>query len=59
MGLKHYLLQGLVAWFIPTTISGSTILLAGLLTLLLPETKNQELKDHITNDKEPNDNAEK
>ena len=39
-------LLGQIAWFIPTTICGFTILSAGLLTLLHPETRHAELKDH-------------
>ncbi|XP_065072547.1 organic cation transporter protein [Ochlerotatus camptorhynchus] len=52
-------LLGQLAWWIPTTICGITILLAGILTLLHPETKDAALKDHVkqeadlTDDREP------
>lgn len=38
--------QGKIAWFIPTTICGSLIIVAGLLCLTHPETKSKELTDH-------------
>ncbi|XP_055585439.1 organic cation transporter protein [Uranotaenia lowii] len=39
-------LLGQLGWWIPTTICGVSVLAAGLLTLLHPETKDAELKDH-------------
>lgn len=38
---------GRIAWFIPTTICGVFILLAGLLCLTHPETRGKELKDSV------------
>lgn len=40
-------LLGAISWFIPTTICGVSVLVAGLLTTLQPETKNILLKDHV------------
>lgn len=34
------------AWFVPTTICGVTVFVAGLLTLTLPETRQRKLQDH-------------
>ncbi|XP_059622117.1 organic cation transporter protein [Phlebotomus argentipes] len=45
-------LLGMVAWYIPTTICGSSILLAGFLSLLQPETGNRDLKDHVQQEEE-------
>lgn len=45
-------LLGLLAWFIPTTICGATAVAAGLLMLLLPETGDKHLKDHVGEDDE-------
>ncbi|XP_035891142.1 organic cation transporter protein-like [Anopheles stephensi] len=39
-------LLGRLAWWIPTTICGCSVLLAGALTLLHPETRDAALKDH-------------
>ncbi|XP_053679431.1 organic cation transporter protein [Anopheles nili] len=39
-------LLGRFAWWIPTTICGCAVLLAGALTLLHPETRDAALKDH-------------
>uniref|UniRef100_A0A182JN64 Major facilitator superfamily (MFS) profile domain-containing protein n=1 Tax=Anopheles atroparvus TaxID=41427 RepID=A0A182JN64_ANOAO len=39
-------LLGRFAWWIPTTICGCAVLLAGALTLLHPETRDTALKDH-------------
>ncbi|KFB42101.1 AGAP003303-PA-like protein [Anopheles sinensis] len=39
-------LLGRLAWWIPTTICGCAVLLAGALTLLHPETRDTALKDH-------------
>uniref|UniRef100_A0A182RHY7 MFS domain-containing protein n=1 Tax=Anopheles funestus TaxID=62324 RepID=A0A182RHY7_ANOFN len=39
-------LLGRLAWWIPTTICGCAVLLAGALTLLHPETRDAALKDH-------------
>lgn len=38
---------GLVVWYLPTTICGFSAVLAGLLTLFLPETKGKLLKDLV------------
>ena len=38
---------GLVAWYFPTTICGVSAVLAGLLTLFLPETKGKILNDLV------------
>lgn len=40
-------LLGLIAAFIPNTICGALALCAGLLILLLPETQNKILTDHV------------
>lgn len=40
-------LLGLLAAFIPNTICGALALCAGLLILLLPETQNKNLTDHV------------
>lgn len=40
-------LLGLLAAFIPNTICGALALCAGLLILLLPETQNRNLTDHV------------
>lgn len=42
--------QGLIAWYIPTTICGILILLAALLTLTHPETRTSNLKDKVKSD---------
>ncbi|ETN63189.1 organic cation transporter [Anopheles darlingi] len=39
-------LLGRFGWWIPTTICGCAVLLAGALTLLHPETRDAALKDH-------------
>uniref|UniRef100_A0A182QZY2 Major facilitator superfamily (MFS) profile domain-containing protein n=1 Tax=Anopheles farauti TaxID=69004 RepID=A0A182QZY2_9DIPT len=39
-------LLGQLGWWIPTTICGCAVLLAGALTLLHPETRDAALKDH-------------
>jgi hypothetical protein len=41
---------------VPTTICGITILSAGLLTLLQPETKDRGLKDHVKQETNADDN---
>lgn len=41
------LLQGAQAWYIPSTICGAAVLAAGLLVLMLPETKDKELCDTV------------
>lgn len=41
---------GLLAAFIPNTICGALALCAGLLILLLPETQNRNLTDHVEED---------
>lgn len=43
----HFLFQfqGQISWFIPTTICGILIVVAGLLTLTHPETRARQLKD--------------
>lgn len=38
---------GLMGWFIPTTICGCLVLLAGILILTLPETSTRNLSDHV------------
>lgn len=48
-------LLGQLAWWIPTTICGITILLAGMLTLLHPETKDAALKDHAKQEASPSE----
>uniref|UniRef100_A0A1B0CRA0 Putative organic cation transporter protein n=1 Tax=Lutzomyia longipalpis TaxID=7200 RepID=A0A1B0CRA0_LUTLO len=45
-------LLGLIAWYIPTTICGASILLAGFLSLLQPETANRDLRDHVQQEDE-------
>lgn len=45
-------LLGLIAAFIPSTICGALALCAGMLILLLPETQNRNLTDHVE-DEEP------
>jgi hypothetical protein len=42
-----FLLQGAQAWYIPSTICGAAVLIAGLLVLMLPETKDKELCDTV------------
>ena len=42
-----FLLQGAQAWYIPSTIFGAAVLIAGLLVLMLPETKDRELCDTV------------
>lgn len=42
-----FFFQGKMAWFIPTTICGVLIILAGVLCLTQPETRSKELKDHV------------
>ncbi|XP_058057434.1 organic cation transporter protein [Anopheles bellator] len=39
-------LLGRLGWWIPTTICGCSVLIAGALTLLHPETRDAALKDH-------------
>ncbi|CAD7084049.1 unnamed protein product [Hermetia illucens] len=43
---------GLLGWFIPTTICGCSILVAGLLMLTLPETGKRNLVDHVKDEVE-------
>ncbi|XP_053946998.1 organic cation transporter protein [Anastrepha ludens] len=38
---------GLLGWYIPTTICGCSVLVAGLLTLTLPETSTHKLSDRV------------
>ncbi|KAJ9574200.1 hypothetical protein L9F63_008456 [Diploptera punctata] len=40
-------LLGAQAWYIPSTICGAAVLIAGLLVLMLPETKDKELCDTV------------
>jgi hypothetical protein len=42
-----FLLQGAQAWYIPSTICGAAVLTAGLLVLMLPETKDKDLRDTV------------
>lgn len=35
------------AWFVPTTICGVTVAVAGVLALTLPETRQRKLEDHV------------
>jgi len=42
-----FLLQGAEAWYIPSTICGAAVLTAGLLVLMLPETKDRDLIDTV------------
>lgn len=51
-------LLGQLAWWIPTTICGITILLAGMLTLLHPETRDAALKDHAKQETDPTEDRE-
>ena len=39
---------GLIYWYIPTTICGISAILAGLLSLFLPETKGKILNDLVS-----------
>ena len=45
--LIFYLLQGAQAGYIPSTICGAAVLVAGLLVLMLPETKDRDLCDTV------------
>lgn len=48
MCFTHFLLlQGAQAWYIPSTICGAAVLTAGLLVLMLPETKDKDLCDTV------------
>ncbi|XP_036324369.1 organic cation transporter protein isoform X1 [Rhagoletis pomonella] len=38
---------GMIGWYIPTTICGCCVIVAGLLTLTLPETSTHKLPDRI------------
>ncbi|XP_023709704.1 organic cation transporter protein isoform X3 [Cryptotermes secundus] len=40
-------LLGAQAWYIPSTICGAAVLIAGLLVLMLPETKDKEICDTV------------
>jgi hypothetical protein len=42
-----FLLQGAQAWYIPSTICGAAVLFAGLLVLMLPETKDKDLYNTV------------
>lgn len=42
---SNYIFQGKFAWYIPTTICGTTALIAGILSSTLPETKQKTLDD--------------
>jgi len=42
-----FLLQGAQAWYIPSTICGAAVLVAGLLVLMLPETKDRDLSNTV------------
>ncbi|KAL1390317.1 hypothetical protein pipiens_012432 [Culex pipiens pipiens] len=46
-------LLGQLAWWIPSTICGTAVLLAALFTLMHPETKSVALKDHAKQEVEP------
>lgn len=52
------MLQGKIRWFIPTTICGVTVLVAGLLILLQPETKGKHLTDHIEEEEKEEETTE-
>jgi hypothetical protein len=45
--VHFFLLQGAQAWYIPSTICGAAVLIAGLLVLMLPETKDKEICDTV------------
>ncbi|XP_058450230.1 organic cation transporter protein [Malaya genurostris] len=49
-------LLGQFAWWIPTTICGTAILVAGFFTLLHPETRHAALKDHAKQETDATDN---
>ncbi|CAD6992713.1 unnamed protein product [Ceratitis capitata] len=38
---------GLLGWYIPTTLCGCCVLVAGLLTLALPETSTHKISDRV------------
>lgn len=40
-------LLGTVGWYIPTTICGSAAILAGLMVMALPETKDVSLDEEV------------
>jgi len=40
-------LQGAEAWYIPSTICGAAVLIAGFLVFMLPETKDRDLSDTV------------
>lgn len=48
-------LLGQLAWWIPSTICGTAVLLAALFTLMHPETKSVALKDHAKQEVEPSE----
>uniref|UniRef100_A0A182NL70 Major facilitator superfamily (MFS) profile domain-containing protein n=1 Tax=Anopheles dirus TaxID=7168 RepID=A0A182NL70_9DIPT len=50
-------LLGRLAWWIPTTICGCAVLLAGALTLLHPETRDTALKDHAQQEQQQRSTA--
>lgn len=51
-------LLGQLAWWIPSTICGTAVLLAALFTLMHPETKSVALKDHAKQEVEPTPDRE-
>lgn len=48
--------QGKIQKFIPTTICGVSVLLAALLVLLQPETKDKHLTDHVDDEEQTDTN---
>ena len=51
--------QGAEAWYIPSTICGAAVLIAGLLVLMLPETKDKELSDTVEEIMEKKDSKDR
>lgn len=42
-------LLGPIAWWIPNAVCGVSTIIAAFASLLLPETKSEELEDHLVN----------
>lgn len=42
-----FISQGRISWFIPTTICGVLIVIAGMLCLTHPETRAKDMKDQV------------